>query len=88
MEVVETYQNYTEGRKLNMDFKTWIQHFKEVDRPIGDLAKDTEKDKNFPIQNDKNVIRKYLEDETPHRSLTTVLETFDNAWDYYLKDRP
>lgn len=71
-----------------MDFKTWVLHFKGVDRPIGDLANDIEKDDDFPTENDKSVIRDYLERKSDFRITSKVLETFDNAWDYYLKDKP
>lgn len=71
-----------------MDFKIWIHHFKDVDRPIGDLAKDIAGDKEFPSKNDRKLIRDYLEKKADYRAQEAVLETFDNAWSYYMKDRP
>lgn len=71
-----------------MNFKTWVDHFKDVDRPIGDLAKDINRDVNFPDANDRKTIRDYLEKKLTFTSRPNVLEAFDNAWSYYLKDKP
>lgn len=69
-----------------MNFKTWLLHFKNVDRPIGDLANDIAKDSAFPSGNDRDVIRDYLESRAGFSVSTALLKTFDDAWDYYLKD--
>lgn len=71
---------------VDLDFKTWILHFKNVDRPIGDLATDIARDNEFPTENSKEVIRNYLKRKSSFSIVSAVLETFDNAWDYYLKD--
>ena len=69
-----------------MTFKEWVLHFKDVDRPIGDLATDISKDPEFPIENNKELIRDYLSDKAQPAIVLQVLETFDNAWSYYEKD--
>ncbi|MBG9786913.1 hypothetical protein ABD74_04530 [Brevibacillus laterosporus] len=68
-----------------LTFKEWLAHFEFVDRPIGDLAKDVKKNDNFPETNDYNELLNYIESSAKHRN---VIETFENAWSYYLKDRP
>jgi len=71
-----------------MTFKEWISYFKDVDRPIGDLASDIARDKEFPTENTKGTIRNYLSNKMSFSASDKVLEAFDNAWSYYLKDRP
>jgi uncharacterized protein YozE (UPF0346 family) len=59
-----------------MTFKEWLGYFKEVDLPIGDLARDVYNDDNFPDSNDPDVLHDYL--------LSTVaIDTFEDAFCYY-----
>lgn len=69
-----------------MKFKEWILHFKHVNRPIGDLAKDIARDPTFPNENDQEIIRKYLIEKASPIILLEIIKTFDNAWEYYQKD--
>lgn len=65
-------------------FKAWILKFECVDLPIVDLAKDIKSDSNFPETNDKEVILNHLIDKN---ASSAAIETFNDAWDYYLKSR-
>lgn len=69
-------------RKLS--FKSWISLFECVDFPIGDLANDIKSDKTFPKENDREVILAYLKNRHANKE---VIQTFIDAWDYYLKSR-
>lgn len=65
-------------------FKTWLLKFECVDFPIGDLAKDVKADKSFPKENNKEAILNYLHFK---RANYDAIQTFEDAWDYYLKSR-
>lgn len=65
-------------------FKTWILKFECVDWPIGDLASDIKSDRYFPKANDKETILNHL---ISKNASNAAIETFNDAWDYYLKSR-
>jgi uncharacterized protein YozE (UPF0346 family) len=65
-------------------FRTWILHFVDVDLPIGDLASDIKNDPEFPRANKKEVILEYLRSR---QAIPEAIQTFEDAWDYYLKSR-
>lgn len=67
-----------------LSFKNWISNFKNVDLPIGDLANDIANDKIFPSTSDKQEIYSYLRKK---RACNEALETFEHAWNYYIKTR-
>jgi uncharacterized protein YozE (UPF0346 family) len=64
-----------------MDFLKWLKEFKEVDRPIGDLAKDILNDPDFPETNDRTEIYEYLSGEKG--ADYTVLSVFEDCWKAY-----
>ena len=61
-------------------FKEWLNEFKEVDRPIGDLAKDILNDLDFPDTDNKNKILSYLELKNVD---PIVIGTFKDVWEAY-----
>ena len=66
-----------------MSFYQWILLFKNVDRPIGDLANDILKAKDFPRTGEREEIRAWILKNSVHRGM---LPAFENAWDYYKVD--
>lgn len=66
-----------------MKFKEWLMHFKNVDRPIGDLAKEVSSDKCFPNTSDKEEILAYLEN---HNAMDAVIDTFEYVYVFYKED--
>ncbi|AUJ23149.1 YozE family protein [Virgibacillus dokdonensis] len=66
-----------------MNFKEWLMHFRNVDRPIGDLAIDVENDKCFPDTNDEDEIREHLES---HNAMDAALDTFEYVYSFYKED--
>jgi uncharacterized protein YozE (UPF0346 family) len=65
-----------------MSFKEWIAKFEDVDRPIGDLAKDVLRDSKFPDGfNNQEQIISYLEQEKQADSV--VIEVFKDVWKAY-----
>ena len=63
-------------------FKSWIANFKAVDLPIGDLARDVDRDPEFPESDDfseiaAHVLRHWGADGP-------VLSVLAEAWSYYL----
>lgn len=67
-----------------ISFRNWVVKFESVDLPIGDLANDIKTDSRFPKENDKEIIMRYLRNR---RACKDAIETFENAWNYYLKSR-
>ncbi|KGI42483.1 hypothetical protein KY55_10390 [Clostridium tetani] len=62
-------------------FKSWITNFKEVDLPIGDLARDIINDSNFPKDDTFGIIHEYICYKT---TSSEVIETFVTTWNFYL----
>lgn len=65
-------------------FKEWLAFFISVDLPIGDLAKDVAKDKNFPDVQDRQKIYDYMKNTNASRA---ALDTFEDVWKFYIKTR-
>lgn len=61
-------------------FKTWLANFIDVDLPIGDLAKDVQRTKDFPDSEDYDTIYKFIRSKTRDRD---VLECFNEVWKFY-----
>lgn len=65
-------------------FKEWLDKFKGVDLPIGDLQADVAKDPTFPKQSrDHDEIRDYLQYHA--RASREALETFEECYEFYQK---
>lgn len=62
-------------------FKEWIAHFKNIDLPIGDLAKDIYESKDFPEDDNLIDILNYL---LSKKASEEAIQTFIQAWEYYL----
>lgn len=68
-----------------MSFYEWIILFKEVDRPIGDLAKDILADPSFPKkETEHDPIEEHLNSK---RACWEAIEAFNKAYAYYQLDR-
>lgn len=72
------------GTEIPWTFKTWLANFKKVDLPIGDLATDITKDKNFPDNDSFSEILEHLQSQT---SDPDVIETFMLVWNFYLASK-
>jgi len=69
------------GTKVPWTFNKWIEQFKGVDLPIGDLAAEILRDKDFPEGcNDFTEIVDYLHAKCQPR----VLEVFCETWNFYV----
>lgn len=68
-----------------MTFKNFMACFREVDLPIGDLARDMQDDPDFPESKSAAEIRMHLEQSG---ACDAALETFDNAFKYYQSEYP
>lgn len=67
-----------------LTFKKWLINFKDIDFPIGDLAKDIGSDKEFPNEiNSLESLSSYLHSRN---ATSKVLETAKNAFIYYALD--
>jgi uncharacterized protein YozE (UPF0346 family) len=67
-----------------MIFKEWIMQFEKDDSPIGDLAKDIKRDKQFPSNKDYKSILDYLES---NRACYGEIEAFEHAFEIYKEDQ-
>ena len=66
-----------------MTFYDWLLKFKEIDLPIGDLAKEIELDSSFPKKIDNwNELESHLSTGSHWR----ILEVAQNAFNYYSAD--
>lgn len=61
-------------------FQTWIENFRDVDLPIGDLARDIAEDPEFPIEDSFAIIHEYICGKAKHPS---IIETFVLVWNFY-----
>ena len=66
---------------MAMKFYTWMmrKHLR-TKAPVGDLARDMERDRQFPKDGDRASIRKYLEDND---ACSGCLAAFEKAWRKY-----
>lgn len=70
-----------EHNEVPWNFKTWISNFEAVDLPIGDLARDINKDPDFPRDDFFGDILTHLQDQ---RASSEAVETFCEVWNYYV----
>ncbi len=63
-----------------MTFVDWLSRHVNRDTPLGDLARDVSRDKEFPMSNSKEDIRNHL-----HRknACQDAISTFNQAWASY-----
>lgn len=64
-------------------FYEWLILFKDVDRPVGDLAQDALQDPDFPKHGSFEEIFDHLQSRRASRD---ALETFRGAYTYYKLD--
>ena len=69
---------------IGMKFYTWMmrKHLR-TKAPVGDLARDMERDRQFPKDGDRASIRKYLEDND---ACSGCLAAFEKAWRKYERE--
>lgn len=63
-----------------MNFKIWLKQFLNEESPIGDLARDNERDPSFPDSYSYKKIRVHLERQHASR---LCMESFEDAWQRY-----
>lgn len=64
-----------------MTFKTWIKQFQGENTPIGDLADDIQRDKNFPATSDFEKMTTYL---INHNACDDCIREFAGAYIEYM----
>lgn len=64
-----------------MTFKTWIKQFQGENTPIGDLADDIQRDKNFPATRDFEKMTTYL---INHNACDDCIREFAEAYIEYM----
>ena len=71
-------------RGMAMKFYTWMmrKHLR-TKAPVGDLARDMQRDRQFPKDGDRASIRKYLEDND---ACSGCLAAFEKAWRKYERE--
>ncbi|MDQ0491869.1 YozE family protein [Paenibacillus brasilensis] len=69
-----------DGVEIPWTFKIWLSNFKKAELPIGSLAVDILRDKNFPDNDSFNEIFEYLQSQTNDPD---ILETFKLVWNFY-----
>lgn len=62
-------------------FRRWIESFKDVDLPIGDLARDIKRCPDFPNSNDYEELRYYI---VSKGASTEALDTLRSVFDFFL----
>ncbi len=65
-----------------MTFKEWIVRHKDEDTPLGDLAYDVSRDRDFPEENTKEAILDHLNGFTAH-ACPEAIDEFKRAWASY-----
>lgn len=63
-----------------MNFKKWLKQFIKEESPIGDLARDNEKDPAFPDSYSYKKIRTHLLNQN---ASDLCMESFEIAWQRY-----
>ncbi|MCL6561260.1 MAG: sterile alpha motif-like domain-containing protein [Firmicutes bacterium] len=66
-----------------MAFKIWLKKFEGWETPRGDLARDVARDKNFPGEDDYNVILAHLR---ARGACKEAIQTFRRAWAAYQRE--
>jgi hypothetical protein len=69
-----------------MEFKDWIQKYKNADNPFGDLAKDILRDGTFPTGTDYGKTYRHLKAAASRNVRDKVLRTFREAWAAFAKN--
>lgn len=72
-------------REIPWTFKNWIVCFKDVDLPIGDLAKDISMDPDFPTEDYFGEILEHIDNK--YKGDPNILEIFTLTWGYYLASK-
>lgn len=67
---------------MDWTFKSWIARFAGVDLPIGDLVADIDCDRSFPGVDDYDQLLDHI--TLVSHNAPDVIETFKQAWSYYL----
>ena len=68
---------------MKKSFYSWLQQFKSDETPLGDFARDTKADKDFPYQaTSYKHIHDYLESK---RACAEVLDIFNKSYEQYKK---
>ena len=65
-----------------MTFKEWVIRHKGEESPLGDLADDISRDRNFPEENTKEAIMLHLTSVAVH-ACPEAVEEFKHAWVSY-----
>lgn len=77
-----SYQHrFSGGTPIPWTFKTWLANFREVDLPIGDLAKEFLDNPDFPADESFGIIYEFICDQTED---TRKIEVFVQVWNFYL----
>lgn len=63
-----------------MDIHEFIRNYSSADNPIGDLAKDILRDKNFPSSKSETEILDYLDIETKKGGINDIFQEFVAAY--------
>jgi len=66
-----------------MNFKDWLIEYKDIDRPIGDLAKEVGQDGTFPNSSDYEALIDYFDSRNAQQA---VLDTFEYVYRFYKDD--
>ncbi len=64
-----------------ISFRVWLRQFNDVDRAIGDLARDVDNDTHFTTKNDYGIILEYLQSMN---AIDNAIDTFKVSWANYL----
>ena len=68
---------------MKKSFYSWLQQFKSDETPLGDFARDTKADKDFPYHaTSYKHIHDYLESK---RACAEVLDIFNESYEQYKK---
>ena len=67
--------------EVEWTFKEWLEYFKDVDLPIGDLARDILADEEFPECEEYFELLEYVAGKAKYDS--DVIDTFRTVWDFY-----
>ena len=70
------------SEEIDWTFKSWIENFKDVDLPIGDLAKDILADDDFPEDDTFYDILEYIARKSHYDHV--IIDTFRTAWNFYV----
>lgn len=68
-------------------FKTWLQSSRiiHMDTIKGDFARDIVTDPNFPDEDDRQIIYKYIEHQLLKNGTSDALPEFKALYSYFLK---